>query len=148
MPLPETLDPDRDRCGVVWCAPSTPFRGKEVNQMLQIVADSFKNYEFEPYLTLMANTERNINLIMAIFYDRDVPGEDEHALAWHDEVLHDLTEGGYIPYRLGIQDMDVLPPAKDDYGELMSRLKKALDPNNILAPGRYDFRTEWPENAL
>ena len=146
MPIPDTLDPDRDRCGVVWCAPSTPFRGKEVNKMLQIVEDSFKNYEFEPYLTLIANTERNINLIMAIFYDRDVPGEDERALAWHDEIFHKLTEGGYFPYRLGIREMNALPPVKDDYGEFISRLKKALDPNNILAPGRYDFRTEWPEN--
>jgi 4-cresol dehydrogenase (hydroxylating) len=39
--------------------------------------------------------------------------------------------------------MNSLPPAQDDYGKLMSVLKQGLDPNNILAPGRYDFQGDW-----
>jgi 4-cresol dehydrogenase (hydroxylating) len=54
-------------------------------------------------------------------------------------------QAGYLPYRLGIQSMNSLPPAQDDYGKLISTLKHGLDPNNILAPGRYDFRSDWPD---
>jgi 4-cresol dehydrogenase (hydroxylating) len=40
--------------------------------------------------------------------------------------------------------MDALPAPRDDHGALMQRLKGALDPSDILAPGRYDFRGTWP----
>jgi 4-cresol dehydrogenase (hydroxylating) len=39
--------------------------------------------------------------------------------------------------------MEALPAPRDDHGALLSRLKRALDPNDILAPGRYDFRSTW-----
>src|SRR5262249_33086879 len=33
-PPPDGLDPDRDRCGVIWFSPAIPFRGKEVRAVL------------------------------------------------------------------------------------------------------------------
>ncbi len=44
--------------------------------------------------------------------------------------------------------MNFIPSAQDDYGQLLQQVKKALDPNNILAPGRYDFRRDWPDSAF
>ncbi len=70
-------------------------------------------------------------------YDRDVPGEDARALACHDRLIHGLIDRGYLPYRLGIQSMDALPPAVDHTDQFLGRLKSAIDPNGILAPGRY-----------
>jgi hypothetical protein len=32
-----------------------------------------------------------------------------------------------------------LPPGQPAYAELLRTLKATLDPNDILAPGRYDF---------
>jgi 4-cresol dehydrogenase (hydroxylating) len=78
-------------------------------------------------------------------YDRDVAGEDQRAMECHDKMLQVLIQEGYIPYRLGIQSMNSLPPSQDDYGKLISTLKRGLDPNNILAPGRYDFRSDWSD---
>lgn len=76
-------------------------------------------------------------------FDREVAGEDEKAMSCHDELLQMLTQAGHIPYRLGIQSMNSLPPAQDDSGFFLRTLKQALDPNDILAPGRYDFRNDW-----
>ena len=55
-----------------------------------------------------------------------------------------LCEAGYPPYRLGVQSMAAAPIPRDDSGAVMERLKRAFDPNGILAPGRYDFRETWP----
>jgi 4-cresol dehydrogenase (hydroxylating) len=52
-----------------------------------------------------------------------------------------------MPYRLGIQAMNSLPQPVEDYGKLIAKLKHALDPEDILAPGRYDFRKTWPTEA-
>jgi 4-cresol dehydrogenase (hydroxylating) len=54
----------------------------------------------------------------------------------YHELQRRLTAAGYYPYRLGIQSMNLLDsdPARADF---LSTLKRALDPNNIIAPGRY-----------
>ena len=52
-----------------------------------------------------------------------------------------LIGAGYIPYRLGIESVKLLPEPDDDTGKLLDALKKSLDPNNILAPGRYGLGT-------
>jgi 4-cresol dehydrogenase (hydroxylating) len=75
--------------------------------------------------------------IISITYDRDIPGEDEKAMQCHDELLKKLTDKGYIPYRLGVQSMNKLPAPEESSKIFLTTIKKALDPNNILAPGRY-----------
>jgi hypothetical protein len=52
-------------------------------------------------------------------------------------VLH---EGRFHPYRTGIQGMDLLPPPEPGYVDVIRRLQQALDPGDVIAPGRYDFR--------
>jgi len=52
------------------------------------------------------------------------------------ELQRRLIERGYYPYRLGIQAMDLLNADKGRTAFLRT-LKGALDPNNVLARGRY-----------
>lgn len=139
-PVPLIMDPDRDHCGVIWCAPCLPFDGKHVRTVMNIIEQTFACYQFEPNISIICATERTVIVNIAILYDRDVVEEDKHALLCYNELLQRLTQEGYIPYRLGIQSMNALPPPKDDYREFLSALKSALDPNNILSPGRYDFQ--------
>lgn len=137
-PPPESdMDPDRDRCGVIFNVPTIPYEGRHVRAALDIVKEALERYEFEPILIIGCFTGRVIYLDAAIYFDRDAPGEDEKALSCHDEMLGRLIQRGYVPYRLGIESVKLLPEPKDDYGKLTEALKKALDPNNILAPGRY-----------
>lgn len=138
--IPTQMDPDRDACGVLWLCPILPFDGKEVVEALQIIEQTVKYYDFEPNIAMKCATGRSIRMFVAIMYDRSVIGEDDKAIKCHDELLQLLLEKGHFPYRLGIQSMNLLPPAKDDYDKAIDTLKSTIDPNNILAPGRYDFR--------
>ena len=78
-------------------------------------------------------------LIPLIIFDRDDGEDDTRALACHDELLARLNELGYLPHRLGIQSMRGTPECIDGFEATIARLKQLLDPNGILAPGRYDF---------
>ena len=49
-----------------------------------------------------------------------------------------LSKEGYIQYRLGIQGMANSASSKADDRSFLKMLKKTLDPNGILAPGRYE----------
>jgi 4-cresol dehydrogenase (hydroxylating) len=141
--VPSDMDPDRDGCGLIWCVPAVPFEGQQVRKALKIIEETAKTYQFDVNVGLNCLTERCLDITVSIVYDREIAGEDERAMGYHDLMLQKLNEAGYIPYRLGIHSMNSLPPVRDDYGKLISDLKKTLDPNDILAPGRYDFRKEW-----
>ncbi len=143
-PPPADPDPDRDRCGVLWAAPVLPFTGRDAVAAARLLEDVILAHGLEPLLAMIGQTERVLYMIPLLVYDRDVPGADDEAMRCHDALLAKLAAAGYPPYRLGVQSMDTLPPPRDDHGALMERLKRALDPNDILAPGRYDFRGTWP----
>ena len=44
---------------------------------------------------------------------------------------------GYIPYRCGIQSMSKLGERSETFWNVSRKIKEALDPGNIIAPGRY-----------
>lgn len=136
-PPPADPDPDRDGCGLIWCTPVSPADPRTVRNMVDIVRGVFARHPFEPAMSMTLRTERSLDNIVSISYDRDVPGEDERAMRCHDELLRTLTAADFYPYRLGVQSMDKLPPRKPGSQALLSRIKDALDPLRILAPGRY-----------
>lgn len=74
-----------------------------------------------------------------IVFDRDRPGADARALACHDALLGQLAQSGHLPQRLALPAMGALPAPRDDFAAVLARLKRALDPLGVLAPGRYDF---------
>jgi 4-cresol dehydrogenase (hydroxylating) len=141
---PEHVDPDRDRCGVLWACPTLPLRGHDCLAAVELAERLFDQHGFEPLFALLAHSERAAYFVPMLVYDRDNTGEDDRALRCHDEVLSAMVSAGYLPHRLGIQSMSSLPPPRDDFGALLSRLKRAIDPHDVLAPGRYDFRETWP----
>lgn len=137
-PVPATMNPDTDRCGLIWCAPVLPTDPIHVRAVLDIVATVFSRYPFEPAISMTMVTERSLSSIISISYDREVPGEDACAMACYQELFESLMAAGYYPYRLGIQSMGQLKSEDPCHKKMLQTLKKALDPNNILAPGRYE----------
>lgn len=146
-PVASKPDLDKDKCGIIWISPTVPFDGQHIRIASKIMEKVFFKYQLEPNIGLYCATERSIDITGAIIYDREVVGEDERALKCYDEMLANLLNQGYFPYRLGIHSMDSLPPSLDSYGLLLRTLKQALDPNDILSPGRYDFRNDWPNDS-
>lgn len=137
-PVPARPDPDADGCGVIWCSPCVPFTGADVVAATDLAAQIITAYGFEPNIALVAVTPRVVHVILAIIYDRAVDGEDARATICHDVLLRALAERGYLPYRLGLQSMQGLPPSHSDTAAVLGRIGQALDPAGILAPGRYE----------
>ena len=136
---PEQMNPDRDGCGLIWCAPVAPLDGNCAKEINSITRDIFTKHGFEPMISLTLLTERCLGCILTIAYDRHVPGEDAKAMACYDELLATLLDAGYYPYRLGVHSMDLLAKGSHSYQNLLGQIKAAIDPQNILAPGRYIF---------
>lgn len=135
-PIPSDADPDRDGCGLLWCAPVAPAEGNAVQSMTALAEEILLNYGFEPMISLTLTTDRAVTCVVSISYDRHVPGEDQRAMQCYNVLLDAMTKAGFYSYRLGIQAKQLFDTATP-YGRLLRRLKDALDPNHILAPGRY-----------
>jgi 4-cresol dehydrogenase (hydroxylating) len=135
-PVPPDPNPDRDGCGLIWCAPVAPADGESVTQLTRIAENTLLERGFEPMISLTMITERSVACVISIAYDRDVPGEDDKAMSCYTDLQDQLSAAGYYPYRLGIQAMNLLDSDRARSG-FLSTLKRALDPQGILAPGRY-----------
>jgi 4-cresol dehydrogenase (hydroxylating) len=144
-PPPDERDPDKDGCGLIWCSPVAPFAGQPVTDCLKIIESAMASFGFEPIIGLQCLTPRSIYVIASIIFDRQQNGQDEAALACHDRMLSELSRQDFIPYRLPLPAMSILRPSSGDYSRALGAIKSALDPSDILAPGRYDFRDEGPK---
>jgi 4-cresol dehydrogenase (hydroxylating) len=137
-PPPAQPDPDRDRCGLLWCSPVVPSKGRDINEVVSLASKIVLEHKFEPQISVSLATERSLICVITISYDRDTAGEDERALRCYGDLVDELVKRGYPPYRLNVRSMHYLESADSPYGRLLSRLKMAFDPNGVFAPGRYE----------
>ena len=136
---PEIRDPDQDRCGLIWYSPVAPLDGTHATAMYTIAKKILLAHAFDPLIAFALMSERALCGVIAIVYDRDVPGEDNRAMQCHYELIAALSAAGYYPYRAGVHNMAKLIPEAAGYLKLMGQLKQTFDPNNILSPGRYEL---------
>ena len=136
-PAPETPDPDRDGCGLIWCPVIAPARGGTVAQAVAAASELLLARGFEPGITVTHLTERAVDVVISITYDREVEGEDERAAGAYQALLGRLGAEGFYPYRLPTIGMGVMDGMSGATHSALSRIKRALDPKGLIAPGRY-----------
>lgn len=138
IPVPSTMDPERDGCGLLWCAHLAPTKGDCTQAMADLVTELVLRHGFEPGMTITMINERTLDNVISINYDKDIPGEHERAMQCYHELANALINKGHYPYRLGVYAMDLLKEYRDPaYQATLESIKRSLDPNHIISPGRY-----------
>lgn len=135
--IPQDMDPDRDGCGLIWFAPIIPARKADVEAMERVTTETLLAAGFEPMISLSLINGRAVACVISICYDRDVAGEDDKAMRCYRQLAQNVHSLGYYSYRLGIQSMEEMGESAS-YANVLRKLKSALDPEGILAPGRYE----------
>ncbi|MBI4874959.1 MAG: FAD-dependent oxidoreductase [Acidobacteria bacterium] len=136
---PPQMDPDRDRCGLLWYAPVAPATGQDAVALTDATCEVALAHGFEPAISMTMVTERSLTCVISITYDRDVAGDDDAALRCLNALRTRLSTLGYYSYRLGVQSM-VEMQGQNTYNRVLDSFRKTLDPKGILAPGRYSAR--------
>lgn len=135
--LTNSIDPTKDNVGLLWLAPIAPIDGRHVKIMSDIIHDIQIKYGYEPGLSITLLTERSLDCVISLVYDRDIEGEDAKALACHDELFEILTDKGYFPYRLSSHAHDAYGKIDSSLIPQLKKIKSALDEGNILSPNKY-----------
>jgi 4-cresol dehydrogenase (hydroxylating) len=137
LPPPGTpLDPARDGCGLIWYSPLVPTKPDVVRQYVEMVNAICFKYRLEPLNTFTSLSDRCFLSTVPLLFDRADPAEVKNANECYVELFETGLKYGLAPYRLGIHHMDIL----EKYGcvpDFIKQIKNAIDPENILAPGRY-----------
>ncbi|MBN1655065.1 MAG: FAD-binding oxidoreductase [Deltaproteobacteria bacterium] len=143
MAIPSDLDPNRDGCGLYWICVSLPFDCASITRLAEIVEEGSLRHNLEPQYMFWAANPWSLKSFIIIMYDREIDGEDQNAFNCYNLLCAQLHHAGFTPNRLGIQSMKSVAPDQQPYIDFIQRMKRLLDPNDILAPGRYDFRHRW-----
>jgi 4-cresol dehydrogenase (hydroxylating) len=130
-------DPDRDGCGLLWCAPVVPMTGAALSEVTALASEVVLKGGFEPQMSVSLATERMAICVITITYDRSETGADEAAMRCYRSLAEQLSQRGYPLYRRNVAAMQTASESPA-YAALLRDLKSALDPNAILAPGRYE----------
>jgi 4-cresol dehydrogenase (hydroxylating) len=136
--FPHGADPAQDNCGMLWISPVLPMRGADVLELHRMVEPLFAAHGFDLFVTFSMINERALGAVLTIAYDKEDADEVTRAKQCYQAVFDSVMDAGYIPYRVGNQSMGALDPHGDVYWKTVARIKAALDPAGIIAPGRYE----------
>jgi FAD/FMN-containing dehydrogenase len=135
-------NPARDGCGLLWYAPLIPMRPKTVRKFVNFAHRELRARGMEPLITLTSQGDRLFDSTVPLLFDR----QDAQAAQQASETLEDLIrigqDEGFYPYRLHVQSQPAHQARLHRSSQLVQRLRQALDPHDLLAPGRYANRGE------
>ena len=140
-PADRPLDPGRDGCGLIWYAPLVPLAPAPVRTYVEMVRRVCAAHAIDPLVTLTVQSERCLDSSVPLLFDRADPAHAARALACHAALLDAGRAEGFLPYRLPHHAMGALAGASSSQA-LAARIKDALDPDHVLAPGRYAVEPE------
>jgi 4-cresol dehydrogenase (hydroxylating) len=137
-PRPEKdLDPARDGAGMIWFPVVLPLTGEHVDRVLAICRPAFHRHGFDYANAFISLSGRCTMSLMPIFYAKADPDETARAQALQRELFELTQAAGYPQYRTGHAFHREMFADAPGYKDMTQAIKRALDPNGILAPGRY-----------
>lgn len=136
-PLPGNLDPLQNGWGFSWVSPIVPMTGEHCLTSVNLMESIFAEHGFEPLMTLASVNPRALCCVTTVSFDKSNPAECERGAKCHKALLDALVRAGYPPYRVGIQSMEYAYRRGSVFCEVVQAIKKALDPQNVISPGRY-----------
>lgn len=129
--------PARDGCGFIWISPILPASGDSVRKLLTSLETHFRKYGFDCFITLSLFDERTLAAVTNFLFDASDPVACEQARRCSREAVLLVKDLGFWPYRYANTHFDIMEDADKTFTELSQAIKQALDPDQIISPGKY-----------
>ncbi|WP_199434755.1 FAD-binding oxidoreductase [Qaidamihabitans albus] len=130
--------------GHIDVSPILPMKGADAWQQYQSMNARCRQYGHN-YFSSFIFGNREIRHIATFLFDTESAPERENVLALAKQLVSDAADSGYGEYRGHIAMMDEIAAtfSWNEHAQMRfyERLKDALDPNGVLAPGKQGV---WP----
>lgn len=128
--------------GSMWFAPVSQARGSECDKQRSLAKKILNKHGLD-YVGEFIVGWRDMHHVIDVLYDRSNPEETERANVCFTELLDEFAKEGYAVYRVNTafqeKVAEIYGPVKR---QVEHAIKQALDPNNILAPGKSGISLE------
>jgi 4-cresol dehydrogenase (hydroxylating) flavoprotein subunit len=126
--------------GNAFVAPVVPLFGAEAARHMEIARPIFHRHGFD-YIGEFIAASRDQHHVMMLLHKQ--PEEIEKASRCYRELTDAFCDEGYLPYRTNVAFMEHTMSRLDPvFRDVCLRIKKALDPHGILAPGKNGIRLD------
>lgn len=133
------LNPARDGCGLFWYSPIVPMRRGVVGRFIEFAERTCGKHGLRAPITLTTLSPRCYASTVPLLFERADGDGERRARSCFEELYEEGLAQGFMPYRLGAQFMPALAHHDAGAGPLVRAVKNTLDPEHLLAPGRYSF---------
>ena len=130
---------DQSRCGLLFVNPALPLDGQFTAEIVEGMKSIAAQYDHILYITINVETTTSLVAIINLLFDRASPGEVDRAHNCADSLLAYIRNKELEPYRARTDMMDKIVATDPDYWKRIRALKQIFDPDNIIAPGRYNL---------
>lgn len=135
-------NPARDRCGLLWYAPLIPMRPTDVRRFVRFAERELRAHRLEPLITLTSQGDRLFDSTVPLLFDLSNSSAASAASRTLEHLIAAGRDEGFYPYRLHVQSQAAHLARQTTSSDLIARLRQALDPQDLLAPGRYARRQD------
>lgn len=135
------MDPAKDGCGIVWYSPLVPMKPALVRDYVEMVKRVCIAHQVDPLITLTSLSDKLFDSTVPLLFERQDPDAIERVQLCYQALYDEGKKLGMLPYRMGVQCMDLLGTSGSSYWQTAQKIKSVIDPNQIIAPGRYEVRS-------
>jgi 4-cresol dehydrogenase (hydroxylating) len=125
--------------GNCWFLPAMPMVGAVANQQQAMSRRILREHSLE-YITEYICGPRMSRALHVIVFNRQDPEECQRVIACYRALMAAYGEAGYPISRAPLDFQEEALARLGTFSEVCADLKRALDPNGVLSPGRYGIR--------
>ncbi len=139
--LPITIGGMLEYGGLTWVGAYMTSDPETVIQGVHTAFGLIEKYKFEKCLyTRMMKAGHYYAFRFLLRFSKETEGETERMRALNKELFESLFELGAFPYKTPAQFTEkILKQCDKGWAELLATVKKSIDPNMIMNPGRWGF---------
>lgn len=125
--------------GLIHLTPVVPLCGNTIVDVENQTILTLRRHGYKGVpLSLNAVSARAAALIVSLGFDRRCTEETEAAQRAAEDLLRTYVRQGFIPYRLGLRQGDLVPQMEHPWPGIMSEMQRIFDPNGCMATSRYE----------
>lgn len=126
-------------CGVIFINPALPLDGIAVANAIEALQRIAADHRQTLYITLDIEGDTTVVAVINLLYNKSDRNETAAALECADALLVRLLQLNLHPYRARTDMMSTLVKPQDIFWQYVNGLKEVFDPDDVIAPGRYNI---------
>lgn len=134
----QSLSPEKDGCGLLWYAPLIPMKVNKIREFVEFIRQTCPQFNIEPFITFTNLKHDCVDSTIPIVFDLSNPQAVKDAHNCLNTLVAEGLKKGFVPYRLNIDQQQSLLNKNSHFWQTINKLKKTLDPNNVVSQGRYN----------